>query len=128
VSIRARRPTPRRRAAPRWTPEEWNTATLALLRRSGGRCEHCGQDLHGRAERHHRSRRRDGGDRLSNLLLLLPEHHHWITSHPEAAVRNGWIVQTWDDPEEVPVNHRGTEWSLLDDEGGRVRTPPPVSL
>lgn len=120
-----RRSTPRRRLAPWWTPPEWADATMVLLRRSGGRCECCGTDLRGRAERSHRVRRRDGGDRLSNLALVLPEHHHLFHRHPVWAKDIGFQLYPGDDPTAHPVLYRGKRWVLLDDDGGMTDCAAP---
>jgi hypothetical protein len=121
-----RRSTPRRRDAPRWTPPEWRDASMALLRRSGGRCECCGADLRGRAERSHRVRRRDGGDRLSNLLLVLPEHHVEFHHRPVWAKGQGFQLYPHDDPAARPVHYRGQRWVMLDDDGGMTDCDPPA--
>lgn len=122
--IRPRRATPRRRAAPLQDESWWAWATLELLRRSGHRCERCGQPLSGNMERHHRIRRRDGGDRLSNLLALHSRCHAYITEHPEEARANGWIVSALSniDPEHAPVRIDGTWWNLTDD-GRKIPVP-----
>lgn len=129
--MRRRRSTPRRRTAPQagttgaeTSHEWWEAATLALLRRSGHRCEKCGHPLNGQLERHHRQRRRVGGDRLSNLLALHTVCHQWITEHPTDALAAGWIVSSHaPDPAAVPVRLPGADWWLLDDDGGKVRCP-----
>ena len=124
--IRARRATPRRRQAPRWTSEQWSEATQVLLARDHGRCPVCGHLLTDRAERHHRQRRRDGGDRYANLLLLHAACHAEAHAHPVRARDAGWIVAAYEpDPAAVPVRFSGTDprW-LLDDSGGRRRFLP----
>lgn len=129
MSLRARRPMPRRRDAPRWSVEEWGRETLVLLRRARADCECCGQPLNGRVERHHRKRRRDGGDRLSNVVMLLPEHHTYVTTHPAWAEERGLIVWVEGDPETQPVWWQGKRWVLLDDDGGMTDVDgllPPV--
>lgn len=113
---------------PRWTTrEQWDAATLALLRRDGDVCRWCGEALAGRAERHHRQRRRVGGDRLANLLLLHPACHNGgpgsVHGSPGAARERGFIVSAFGDPLVVPVL-MGTVWFALDDEGGRARFTP----
>ncbi len=123
--MRRRRPTPRRRDAPRWVDREWADATIALLRRSKGLCECCGTDLRGRGERHHRVRRRDGGDRLSNLCLLLPGHHANAHTAPAHARETGVIVLSTLDPATQPILHHGKRWVLLDDDGGVTPCDPP---
>ena len=131
MSVRARRPVPRRRAAPRWTAEDWAVANQVLLRRSKGRCECCGEPLNGRAERHHRKRRRDGGDRLANIILLLPHHHMRVTVNPRWAEERGLIVLVERDVLADPVWWQGKRWVLLDDDGGITDVDgllPPVLL
>lgn len=119
--LRPKRPTPRRREAPRWTADEWFEANLLLQRRAGVVCECCHLRLGATYERHHRQRRRDGGDRLANLLILRPECHAYWTAHPAEAMARGIIVPTHADPAEIPVLWRSVEWSLLDDSGARSR-------
>lgn len=123
--VARRRATPRRRDADRWDRDQWAAADLYLQRRAGGRCECCGNELRGRAERHHRTRRRDGGDRLANLLLLLPDHHRRWTENPAEAVDRGIIVPTWADPAATPVLHRGRTWLRLADDGSTTPVPAP---
>lgn len=123
--IRAKRATPRRRAAPQEDGVWWElVATPALVTRCHGRCERCGQPLAGSMERHHRIRRRDGGDRLSNLLALHPRCHTYITEHPDEAKANGWIVSALSgiDPTDAPVRIDGVLWLLRDD---GIKTPVP---
>lgn len=123
MSVRRKRPTPRRRLAPREGAEWWAEATVALLRRCGYRCERCGHPLGENLERHHRQRREVGGDRLANLLALHSRCHAYITEHPEEALANGWIVSSHAaDPAAVPVRLpglTGTALWLLDDDGGK---------
>lgn len=123
--VRQRRTTPRRREAPRWSAEEWETANHQLMVRSGGCCEMCGDILEGHSERAHRVRRRDGGDRLANLLLLHPFCHAWTHAHPVEAGALGLILATHQDPAAVPVWHRATGWVLLDDNGNTIPTDDP---
>jgi len=120
--MRQRRRTPRRRDAPRWVAAEWADATLALLRRSGQRCDKCGKDLGGRMERHHRQRRTVGGDRLSNLLALHPWCHAAVHAEQVESREAGWLVSwTEDEPGTVPVLIGG-RWWLLDDDGSKAVT------
>ena len=124
-TINPRRATPRRREAPRWTPQDWQDANTVLMIRGNYRCDCCGVPLDGRVERHHRQRRRDGGDRLCNVLALLPAcHRHW-TEHSEQARASGLIVSMNADPLAVPVLWHGKVWKLLDDAGGMTETSPP---
>lgn len=115
--IRPKRATPRRREAPRWSWEEWETAGQILAIRCRGGCEKCGTTF-GPFERHHRKRRRDGGDRFSNIVLLCRNCHTWVTEHPAESRRAGWMVSVSRDPAVVPFLRVGNEWVLLDDDGG----------
>lgn len=122
--MRKARASHRRREAPRWTFEEWQVATIELLRRCGWKCEKCNRPL-SEMERHHRARRAVGGDRLAVILLLHKACHQWITEHPEESRAKGWIVSSYEpDPATVPVwiNHR---WWLLDDQGGKTPVESP---
>lgn len=123
--MRRKRATPRRRKAPKWTAEDWEGATHALLRRCGSRCERCGNPLGDNLERHHRQRREVGGDRLSNLIALHSRCHQHVHAHPEEARSNGWIVSSSaPDPAEVSVILPGltgtARWYLRDDGTKRV--------
>lgn len=124
TAMRPKRATPRRREAPRWDPEGWEDANALLVLRAGARCECCGKPFAGAPddtpERHHRMRRRDGGDRLSNLLMLRRACHAYWTEHPAEAIGRGIIVPTYRDPATSPVLWRGTEWSVLTDDGERL--------
>lgn len=117
--LKPKRKTRRRREAPTFEQADWDEATMLLWARARGRCEHCGRDLNGTAERHHRQRRAVGGDRLSNLMLVLPEcHHAAIHAHPELAREQGWIVSAFvDDPASVPMMQWGEQAVILDDTG-----------
>lgn len=116
--MKRKRSSPRRRDAPTFQRADWDEATLILWARARGKCEHCGRDLNGKMERHHRQRRRDGGDRLSNLLAVLPECHGEIHAHPTLSRENGWIVSAFAaDPAAASVMQWGEQLVQLDDEG-----------
>lgn len=110
---------------PRWSKDQWETANLLLIVRSGNRCEVCWKPLRDSDEvaRHHRQRRGVGGDRLSNLLLIHGDCHRSIHSSPELARDRGWIVSSYEpDPAAVPIpTPRGLV--LLDDDGESRRLP-----
>ena len=100
----------------RWNREQWEQATLDLLRRDGDTCLWCGKALRGHAERHHRQRRGVGGDHLANLVLLHSRCHQTAHSQPEQARRRGVIVPTWDDFTTRPLTLKdGRTFRLLPD-------------
>lgn len=54
--------------------------------------------------KHHRKRRsQGGGDDPSNILLLPTQLHEWVHQNPADAYELGWLVHSYDDPEEVSV-------------------------
>lgn len=108
-----------RRAAPTWSAEEWEIATVVLLQRDNMRCVVCGRPLNNSMERHHRKRRRDGGDRFSNVIGVHPGCHARVHRGPVDSRDNGWICPTWAEPDEWPILILG-HWWLLDDAGGRA--------
>lgn len=55
----------------------------------------------------------------SNALLLHPSCHEWVERNRAYAKRMGWLVSSWDEPNETPVFCHG-EWVLLTDDGGSV--------
>ena len=60
--------------------------------------------------RHHRKLRAQGGtDEPENVMLVTPEQHRWIHDHPAFSYERGWLVKSWQDPAEVPI--QGT-WPL----------------
>lgn len=88
-------------------------AYAACVERSGGVCEGCGV---ARAPHiHHRLYRSRGGlDELANLIHLCVKHHN--EAHTAAGERFGWSVKSGNDPEQVPVFHKGSQsWTLNDE-------------
>lgn len=54
--------------------------------------------------KHHRKRRSQGGtDDPSNILKVTPEIHDWIHANPQEAYDLGWLVHSYEEPEEVVV-------------------------
>lgn len=89
--------------------------------RTGMVCDRCGVRAP-RPHYHHRRPRGMGGSSSaasglpSNALLLHPSCHEWIERNRSYAKSMGWIVSSWDIPNEVPVFLHG-EWALLTDDG-----------
>jgi hypothetical protein len=89
----------------------------ALFQRSGGYCELCGGVLPESWALHHRKLKSQGGkDELSNIVALHHECHNLGTDsvhlNPAKAVSMGFIVPSWDTPEDVLI---------CTPEGGKVR-------
>jgi hypothetical protein len=60
--------------------------------------------------KHHRKRRSQGGsDDEVNIMLVTPEQHDWIHRHPALSYERGWLVKSWQDPAEVPIQG---EWPM----------------
>jgi hypothetical protein len=60
--------------------------------------------------KHHRKRRAQGGsDDDANIMLITPEQHDWIHRHPGLSYERGWLVKSWQDPAEVPIQG---EWPM----------------
>jgi hypothetical protein len=59
---------------------------------------------------HHRLRKGMGGGTdditygMHNLVSLCSRDHHYFHEHPGMAYAIGYMVHTWDDPEEIPLD------------------------
>lgn len=64
-------------------------------------CRRCrGEAVH----THHRKMRSQGGDNSeANLVRLCVECHDWVHRNPAEAYATGYLVKSWQNPEEVPV-------------------------
>ncbi|CRH92863.1 Uncharacterised protein [Chlamydia trachomatis] len=71
----------------------------------------------GRAEQlHHRKlRSQGGGHSVHNLVHICHNCHNFIHSHPGLSYDNGWLVHSFDNPEEMPFRRRGGFVQLLAD-------------
>jgi len=89
--------------------------------RDAQRCVKCGRPLAG-GSRHHRQLRSQGGKHtVQNLVLMCGSGttgcHGWTHAHPVVAADMGWIVLSWEEPDEKPMlTWRG--WVLLTADGG----------
>lgn len=84
-------------------------------------CDRCGLSVRHPQYHHRRPRGMGGSDNTiiglaSNALLLHPNCHEWIERNRTAAVKNGWLVRSWDDPADVPILRCG-EWMFLNTDG-----------
>lgn len=48
-------------------------------------------------------RRREGGHGCANLIRVCHTCHVWMHQHPREAHELGFIVKTWEEPSEVPL-------------------------
>lgn len=56
---------------------------------------------------HHRKLKGMGGsqklDYPANLISLCRTCHSWIHAHPSESYKLGYLVHSWDDPEDIPI-------------------------
>lgn len=93
-----------------------------IVARSRGACEVC---FFGRVEQiHHRRPRGAGGSRRAdtnqpaNGLAVCSDCHRIAERDREIALANGWLVLQGHDPALVPLLRFGSDWVLMDNEGG----------
>lgn len=105
----------------------------AVMARSDGRCEICGDQG---TNTHHRRPRGMGGSKNpdtnlpANLLRVCGSGnvsgcHGWLESHRHAAFDLGHLVHQGHDPSRVPVWLHGRGFVLLDNRGGAQQCDPP---
>jgi hypothetical protein len=97
-----------------------------VLARAGGRCERCGGI--GKSY-HHRKKRSQGGEWSADNVVFLCGHgtagcHGWIEHNANKAEEEGWHVRPWQDPEDIPIKYRRTEWLSLLPDGEVVESEP----
>ena len=87
--------------------------------RSGGVCERCGAVR--AASIHHRKLRRHGDHAPANLVHLCGSGttgcHGWVHANPAAALLEGFMCPSWEDPRLQPVKHAWLGRVLLVDDG-----------
>jgi hypothetical protein len=81
--------------------------TLVLVR-DESRCVRCGRYFPDGLNLHHRQLRSQGGKNVaSNLIAACGSGttgcHGFIHGHPKIAIEAGWIVPSWADPAESPM-------------------------
>jgi 5-methylcytosine-specific restriction protein A len=105
----------------------------AVVERAGNRCERCGLPVNGKAQYHHRRPRGMGGSKdpvvgtAANCLFLHPACHTFIESYRQKALRSGYLVTQYQDPEEIPVK-RWDGWVLLGQDGSLQPVDAPLPL
>jgi hypothetical protein len=97
-----------------------------------GYCLHCGETV--AISPQHRVNRGMGGSKLrgqsSNLVVLCSELNGLAESsspHRKLALKYGWKLASWEDPELIPVfDGVAGVWYLLDDNFGRKVSHAPT--
>ena len=87
---------------------DWKLLREQILSRCSGYCEKCGFSLpEGFALHHRKLKSRGGKDTLDNLIALHHECHNLGTNsvhlNIKTATENGWIVPTYETPNEYPM-------------------------
>ena len=90
----------------------------AVLKRAGGYCEKCGNGGDNFALHHRKLKSRGGIDCVSNLIAVHHECHNLgtnsIHSRPAESKLKGWMVPSWADPSEYPLELPGGKIVRLD--------------
>jgi hypothetical protein len=105
---------------------------FARLLERDGYCLHCGETV--AISPQHRVNRQMGGSKLrggsSNLIVLcsllngLIESDSWYRS---MAIRYGWKLSSWEDPNKIPTfDGVAGVWYLLDNDFGRIVCSAPT--
>lgn len=86
---------------------DWTSVRKSILLRDEGKCRKCSRPAH---HVHHRRVKGIGGTSdatikygQANLVSLCAECHAFIHAHPAQSYEKGWLVHSWQDPEDVPV-------------------------
>ena len=90
--------------------------------RAGHYCETCGQPaLESMALHHRKLKSRGGKDSVSNLIRVHHSCHnlgnHSIHGNPSLATERGWMVSSWDEPENAKMLRPDGCWVLLGNYG-----------
>lgn len=85
-----------------------NLRAVAVAR-ANGRCESCEVplDINNFALHHRKLKSRGGKDEISNVIAVHHYCHNMGTNsihmNPTEATRRGLMVNSWDNPEEIPI-------------------------
>lgn len=93
--------------------------------RAGSYCEVCGGVTEESMALHHRKLKSRGGkDSVANLIWIHHGCHNLKTDsihlNPEMAERKGWIIASWQEPEETPFFKPDGSIVLLTNEGTTI--------
>ncbi len=85
----------------------WDRVRRSILERDGGICVRCHCEA---CDVHHRKPKGMGGTSdeevaygMANLISLCRECHSRIHAHPAQSYRDGFLVQSWDNPELIKI-------------------------
>ena len=96
----------------------WAALRESLLKRCSGYCEKCGRPLGDDWAAHHRKLKKHGGpDTLPNLVALHHNCHNLGTTsihlNPKNSYDTGFLVKSWNDPNNTPITLHGNKTVLL---------------
>lgn len=91
--------------------------------RDGRSCARCGKSLYTvYGARHHRKLRSQASKAekhtASNLIDVCETCHRWIHAHPAESYERGYLIHSYESPEDVPIYHKRYGWVMLDNNGG----------
>jgi HNH endonuclease len=96
-----------------------------VQQRANGYCEVCGGVMREGALHHRKLKSRGGKDTPSNLIYIHHSCHNLSTDsihlNPQKAEEKGWMVASWQDPEETPIATPEGGFALLLNDGSIKR-------
>jgi 5-methylcytosine-specific restriction enzyme A len=83
---------------------KWKTVRKQILTRDDWKCVKCSGAAN---DVHHRKLKGMGGSKLldtpANLISLCRTCHSWVHANPNESYKLGYMVHSWDDPENIPI-------------------------
>jgi HNH endonuclease len=103
-----------------------------IEKRAGDYCETCGEVAQLSMALHHRKLKRRGGrDTPSNLIRIHHGCHNLNTDsihlNPATSLLRGWMVSSWDNPEETPFLRYNKVLVILQNDGTITATEKEAS-
>jgi 5-methylcytosine-specific restriction endonuclease McrA len=107
----------------------WQAVRKAAASRDDGMCLRCARPA---TDVHHRQLKGMGGTSdeyrkygLANTVCLCRSCHSHVHAHPAESYESGFLVHSWNDPEEVPLKS-GAAIIWLRADGTRTEDSPPL--
>jgi len=102
------------------------TVIQMVTERAQGYCEVCGKvETPSMAFHHRKLKSRGGKNTVSNLIRVHHGCHNLDTnsihSNPNASQDYGYMVASWQDPEEVPMLCPDETWVILNNNGSLMK-------